>query len=66
MPVGCQSALHERHGLFVGLVEWDCLARYLYGGGLGLPVYIYKVLQPRGSRPAGQAAVGLVNQYCLS
>ena len=66
MPIGCQGALHEKHGFIVGLVKWDCLARYLYGGRLGLSVYIYKVLQPRGSRTTSQATVGLVRPNLIN
>ena len=44
MPVGSQSALHEKRGFFVGLVQRDFPTGYMYGGGLGLAVYIYQVL----------------------
>ncbi len=46
-PIGRgQSPLHQRHHLFLGMVQRGVHVRHLWGGRLVLAVHICKVLQP--------------------
>ncbi len=60
VPHRIQSPFHQRHHLFLGMVQRGVHFRHLWGGQLVLAVHICKVLQPGCPCLAGQSP------FCLS
>ncbi len=60
VPRRSQNPFHQRHRLFLGMVQRGVHFRHLWGGWLVLAIHILKVLQPGCPRLAGQIF------FCLS
>ncbi len=68
-----QSPFHQRHRIFLGMVQRGVHFRHLWGGWLVLAVHICKVLQPGCPCLAGQSSFclssnlpGSLDQHCSS
>ncbi len=73
VPHWSQSLFHQRHRLFLGMVQQGVHFRHLWGSWLVFAVHICKVLQPGCPCLAGQSAfclssnlMGSLDQHCSS
>ncbi len=60
VPHRGQSPLHQRHRLFLGVVQRGVHVRHLWGGRQVLTIHICKVLQPRCPCGAGHSPFCLI------